>query len=485
MNGLKSLRIVLLAVCASICLAASTAAAPVAIKLTILHTNDIHGHLLPFDYIEPGAHMVNVGGAARRASLIRSIKAGAGNPVLVMDAGDVFQRGPLDSLMGAPDFQVMNAVPYDVMTLGNNEFKATNGPEALVALMQRVKEAHFPVLSANVFDATSGKLLVEAYRIFDIGGLKIGVFGLTTPRIAGYEQTRGLRVEDPIAAARRTVSELKGKADVIIALTHLGFPADLELAAAVPGITAIVGGDSHTAIDSPILVRRSGAAPAWAINGTIVCQDGEWGVTVGRLDLDLRRDDDGSCFASAYSGKLLKVDSTVTPAPDVAAIVDSAAAPYQTVVGRLSTAVTIGEAPNWIAARMQEAAQSQVGIEPRDAVEQGLHTGEVTALGVRSMLPFVNQIVRASLTGKQIYNYLLSSPDAGLAGARLSNGLLYIGGKKADDAATYTVAIEEYCAAHSSALAGCKFTPLMESTADVIVHCLESKPTKPSSSAKR
>lgn len=466
--SLRYLRWAALAAWIVICLGALAAAAtPQTAKLTILYTNDVHGHLFPFDYEELGRRLTNVGGAARRAALIRTTKASAGNPVLVMDAGDVFQRGPLDELKGAPDFAVMNAVPYDVMTLGNNEFKASAGPEAIQTLMDRVKEAKFPVLSANAFDATTGKLLVSAYKVFDVGGLRVGVFGLTTPRVAFYPQAKGLRFDDPIATAKQMVSELRDKADIVIALTHLGFPMDLELASAVPGIAVVIGGDSHTRIDQPMLVRR-------ADGGTIVCQDGEWGRTVGRLDLDLRCDTNRGCLVSSYSGKLLEVDSSIAPAPDVAAIVDTAAAPYRTVVGELTADVTISQGPAWVAARMREAAGSQVGVEPREQIEQGLHAGKVTELDVRSMLPFVNHVVCAQITGKQLLSFLLLSPDAGLAGALLVDGRLHVGGKLAGDSTVYTVAIEDYYATHSPALVGCKFSPLNTTVPEIIVRSLSS-----------
>ena len=475
MNRLRSLGAILLAVCLVICLAGLAAATPQTARLTILHTNDVHGHLFPFDYDGLGAPLTDVGGAARRAGLIRSIKAGASNRVLVMDAGDVFERGPLDNLLGAPDFAVMNAVPYDVMTLGNNEFKSSAGPEAIGTLLARVGEARFPVLSANVYNGATGRLLTQAYTIFDVAGLRVGVFGLTTPRVASYPQAKGLRFDDPIAAARSIVGELSGKADIIIALTHLGFPQDLELASAVPGIAAIIGGDSHTRVDQPLLVRGADQAPDWAIGGTLVCQDGEWGLAVGRLDLSVRCDN-GRCCIDSYSSKLLPVDSSVAPAADVAAIVDKAAQPYLTVVGKLAAEVTTAQAPDWVAEKMRKAAGSQIGIEPRDGVEQGLHAGKVTVLDVRSMLPFVNSVVRAQLSGRQIAAFLLSNPNAGLAGATFSGGRLCVGGKTAPDSALYTVAIEDYYATHSSSLAGCEFTPINKTTSDIIVQQLKPAP---------
>lgn len=460
--------------CIAMCLA-SAVAAPQATRLTILYTNDVHGHLFPFEYDELGDQLANAGGAARRAALIRSLKAEIQNPVLVMDAGDVFNRGPLDDLKGKPDFAVMNAIGYDIMTLGNNEFKASSGPEAIQTLMERVKEARFPVVSANVLDAATGKTLVLPYKVINLKGLRIGAFGLAPPRVATYPQAKNLTIDDPISTARKIVPELRKKADLVIALTHIGFPMDLELASAVPGISAIIGGDSHTWVYQPMLVRRPDPMPSWAVGGTLVCQDGEWGRTLGRLDLELRSDGKGGYLVASYSGKLLSVDSSIAPAADVAAIIDKAAAPYRTEVGKLAADVPVSQRAEWVAERMREAAGSQIGIETREQVEQGLRAGMITRLDVRSMFPFVNKVVLAKLTGRQITNFLLSSPDAALAGARLVEGQLYVGDKKAGVSTTYTVAIEAFYAANSPALRGCEYTALNKTTPEIVADYIRAR----------
>jgi len=465
----KRIITIAVAICVLACLAGSTAAAPpAAAKLTILYTNDIHGHLFPFDCDDLGRPLTNIGGAARRAALIRKLKVEAGNPVLVMDAGDVFTRGPLSSLAGAPDFAVMNAVPYDVMTLGNNEFKALPGPEALQVIRDRIAGAKFAVVSANVFDLAAKKRLVAAYKVFDLGGVKAAVFGLTTRSDASKPQFGGLRVDDPIVAARLLVPQLRREADFVIALTHIGVARDLELAASVSGIDVIIGGDSHTWLDQPLLVRWKEPGSRWAIGGTLICQDGEWGRTVGRLDLTLRRLDESGCSVTAYSGRLVDVDSSVAPASDVSAIVQKAAAPFNIEVGRLAAEVKAADAANWVAARMLEASRSQAAVEPREDVEQGLAAGKVTLLDIRSMFPFVNQVASITITGKQLRSFVIDHPDAGLAGARLVEGDLYIGNDKVRDAQVYTVAVEDCYAKRDPALIASPCVSLGKTTVDLV-----------------
>lgn len=472
------LRRIVAVLCLAACLVSPGYAAAQTAKLTILYTNDVHGHLFPFDYSELGKQSTDVGGAARRATLIRQMKSEAQNPVLVMDAGDVFNRGPLDNLKGVPDFAVMNAVPYDVMAPGNNEFKGAPGPEAVQILIDRAKEARFPVLCANVFDAATGKRLFEAYKVFDLAGVKVAVLGLLTTDDSRYPQSRNLRIDDPIATAKQIVPELRKQADVVIALTHVGVAQDLELASSVSGIDAIIGGHSHTWLYQPLLVRRGDASPSWAVGGTLVCQDGEWGRAVGRLDMELRSDGERGYLVSSYSGKLVDVDASITPAADVAAIVDKAAAPYRTVVGTLAADVKVDKAADWVAARMRDAAGSQIGVEPCEEVGQGLHSGKVTALDIRSMFGFVNQVVSIKATSKQLAAFLISMPDTGLAGASLVDGSLYVGGKKANGSRLYTVAIEEYYATHSPALASCPLTPLRKTVVEIIGQYLSSRSRK-------
>lgn len=454
MTALGSLRqticVVLIALSLLIPQAAWSNDAPRYLELTILHTNDLHGHLFPYDYDNPGSEGVQVGGVARTAALIRQIKEQAGHPVLVMEAGDVFQRGPLADLCGKPEFAALNMVPYDIMTLGNNEFKGAPGIEAQQIMFDRIKQARFPVVCANVYHASTGKIIVPAYHIFEINGVRIGVFGLTAPRVASYPQAKGLEIRDCIASAKQAVSELKEKADFIIGLTHVGYPLDLELAAAVPEIDVIIGGDSHTFLFEPTFVKHASSS-GLTVNGAPVCQAGEWGRYLGRLDLKLRKSDSGEYDVVSYSGKLISIDSSINPAEDVQMVIDTYARPYMRKVGYLDAAVSKSQAPAWVAERMREAAGAQVGIQPVDNVENGLGKGDITYLDVRSMFSFVNPIVKLTVTGEQIKQFIMQR-QAGLAGIKQVDGELYFGSDKLDNNAAYTLAVESFYAQDSPAL---------------------------------
>lgn len=445
-------------------------------SLTILHTNDIHGHLFPFDYSALGSVETGVGGAARRAAMIRQMKGAAESPVLVMDAGDVFTRGPLADLKGVPDFAVMNAVPYDVMTLGNNEFKGASGLEGQRIMLDRIKQARFAVVSANVVDQATGKTIVPPYKIFRLGALKVGVFGLTAQRVAGYEQAKGLEIRDPLTTAKKITAELEGKANLIVALTHIGYPKDLELAATVPGIDVIIGGDSHTWLFEPTLVNDDKSSlPTWGVGGTIVCQAGEWGKCVGKLELSLRLADGDRYRAMGYKGSLVDVNAAVKPAQDVEHILYRAAKPFLREVGKLDADVPSDRIAAWVAERMREAAGTEVGVAPKDGIENGLKAGVVTYLDIRKMFPFLNEVVKLDVTGAQLKNFLAST-ESGVAGAEMRGGALHVGGKAVEDAGKYTLAIERFYASTSPALAGAEPAGLSVTTKDLVIRYLAGKP---------
>ncbi|MEN6356296.1 MAG: bifunctional UDP-sugar hydrolase/5'-nucleotidase [Armatimonadota bacterium] len=476
LNLHKRIRILtLLGVILSLCIQISVFGAdkPNYLALTILHTNDIHGHLFPFDYNALGKPETNVGGAARRAAMIRTIKSESTNPVIVMDAGDVFTRGPLQDLEGKPDFDVMNAVPYDIMTLGNNEFKGDSyinnpSPLGLDILRERIKQAEFSVISANVIEKSTGSTLVAPCHIFEAGGIKIGVFGLTAPRVAGYPQAVALQLNDPIATAKKMVAELSDKCDFIIALTHIGYDSDLALASSVPGIDVIIGGDSHTWLDKPTLVKNDNASEtACWVGGTIICQDGEWGKALGKLDLYLHKESDGRYLVMSYKDQVIDIDSSIQPAQDVEIILENYTKPYMVKIGTLDKDVTLSNAPAWVAERLREATKSDIGFRPYDGVESGLATGPVTELDLRKMVPWNNKVVVVKATGAQI-NKLVLQPNAAVVGAEIRDGQLYVGNNKAEPASYYTIASEDYYAITSPALSDAQITKTDLSTRDIL-----------------
>lgn len=242
--------------------------------LTILHTNDLHGHVLSDSNLDGSGP----GGLARVNTLAKSIRAEMPN-VLYLDAGDNLQATPTEFFTrGRAITAAMNEAGFDASTLGNHEFDW--GQDVTERF---IRDARFPVLAANVRDRKTGKPFGGAreYVILRRGPVRIAVLGLSTllaEKIEWPPTVSRIRWDDPIAAARRLVPELRKQADIVIALTHLGVKEDQALAAAVPDIDVIIGGHSHTALYQHV----------W-VGNTVIAQTGSYGRNLGRMDLLLKK----------------------------------------------------------------------------------------------------------------------------------------------------------------------------------------------------
>lgn len=252
--------------------------------ITILHTNDVHSHIDPFGP-EDGRN-ANQGGVARRAALIESIRLENPN-TLLLDAGDIFQGTPYFNYYGGElEFKLMSMLKYDAATIGNHDFD--NGIDGLYAQLPHAK---FNFLSANYdFKNTVMDTLVEPYKIFDKGGVKIGVFGLGI-ELQGLVDKKLFKETvylDPVEIAQdmsRILKEDK-KCDLVICLSHIGYyyrnypekVSDLLLARATKNIDLIIGGHTHTFLPKPTIEKN--------IEGksVLVNQVGCYGLKLGRVD---------------------------------------------------------------------------------------------------------------------------------------------------------------------------------------------------------
>ncbi len=229
-------------------------------QLTILHTNDTHSQIEPF---EADHHRyANKGGVARRAVLIEQIRKENPN-TLLLDAGDIFQGTPYFNYFGGEiEFKLMSRLKYDAATLGNHDFD-----NAIEGFHKQLPHANFEFVSANYdFKNTILDTLVKPYKIFNKNGIKVGVFGLgielkglVNPKM--YKETKYL---DPIEITQDISKELKEElnCDLVICLSHLGYKYDgekiddLKLAAATENIDLIIGGHTHTFLPKPTITKN-------------------------------------------------------------------------------------------------------------------------------------------------------------------------------------------------------------------------------------
>ncbi|MBC2840773.1 bifunctional UDP-sugar hydrolase/5'-nucleotidase [Robiginitalea sp. SC105] len=255
-------------------------------QITILHTNDVHSHIDPF----PPNHAAfpNLGGAARRAGLIASIREENPN-TLLLDAGDIFQGTPYFNFYGGElEFRLMSRMNYQAATLGNHDFD--NG---IGGLMAQLPYADFRFVSANYdFRNTDLHGYVDPYMIHEVDGIRVGIFGLgieleglVLPDL--YGETRYL---DPVEQALDTARILREEAacNLVVCLSHLGYRyedptrvSDVVLARRTEGIDLIIGGHTHTFMETAqALTNRAGGK-------VLINQVGCFGINLGRVDFFL------------------------------------------------------------------------------------------------------------------------------------------------------------------------------------------------------
>lgn len=253
-------------------------------KITILHTNDQHSRIEPFD--ASYTRNPNQGGFARRATLVQKIRKEEPN-VLLLDCGDIFQGTPYFNMFGGElEFKLMSMMGYDAATMGNHDFD--NG---LDGFLKALPNAKFPFITSNYdFKNTilEGKTL--DYKIFTKQGIKIGVFGLgiELDGLVGKKQYAETKYLDPVEIANHYGKFLKNekKCDLVVCISHLGYQfrdnpnkiCDVNLAAKTENIDLILGGHTHTFLPEPQKYTNS------AGKSVLVNQVGWAGLLLGKID---------------------------------------------------------------------------------------------------------------------------------------------------------------------------------------------------------
>ena len=255
-----------------------------AYKLTVIHTNDQHSRIEPFD--SSYSRNPNQGGFARRATLIQQIRSQEKN-VLLLDAGDIFQGTPYFNFYGGElEFKLMSMMGYDAATMGNHDFD--NG---LDGFLKALPNAKFPFITSNYdFSNTILDGKTEKYKIFKKDGIKVGLFGvgIELDGLVGKKQYQETKYLNPVEIAQHYADFLRKEkgCDLVICLSHIGFDyrddadkiSDKKLAAQTDNIDLILGGHTHTFLPEPqSFTNKSG-------KNVLVNQVGWAGLLLGRID---------------------------------------------------------------------------------------------------------------------------------------------------------------------------------------------------------
>ncbi|EMX4263542.1 bifunctional UDP-sugar hydrolase/5'-nucleotidase [Salmonella enterica] len=426
-------------------------------KITILHTNDHHGHFWRSEYGEYGL--------AAQKTLVDSIRkevAQEGGSVLLLSGGDINTGVPESDLQDAePDFRGMNLIGYDAMAVGNHEFD-----NPLTVLRQQEKWAKFPFLSANIYQKSTGERLFKPWAIFTRQDIKIAVIGLTTDdtaKIGNPEYFTDIEFRKSAEEAKVVIQELNmnEKPDVIIATTHMGHydngdhgsnaPGDVEMARSLPAgsLAMIVGGHSQDPVcmasenkKQVNYVPGTPCAPDKQ-NGIWIVQAHEWGKYVGRADFEFRNGEMKMVNYQLIPVNLKKKvtwdngkSERVLYTPEIAENPQmlSLLTPFQNK-GKAQLEVKIGSVNGLLEGdrskvrfvqtnmgRVILAAQiartgADFGVMSGGGIRDSIEAGDITYKSVLKVQPFGNIVVYADMSGKEVVDYLTAvaqmKPDSG------------------------------------------------------------------------
>lgn len=386
-------------------------------RITILHTNDMHGRHAPIEVApgdataqtgDPGRSLVEfsrtgrIGGCATIAGVVKETRRreGARN-VLLLDAGDTFSDDYVgNQTRGAAMISLMNRLRYDFMALGNHDFDY--GLERTRELQTMAK---FPMRGANTLE-DGVPLFGVPYKVFNVGEVRVGVLALSyhnTGETGSTKNTEGLTFVSGIEATRRYLPELRRQADIIVLLSHQGTAVDRKLAREVEGIDLIVGGHSHDRI-----------TPPEKIGSTWIVQALSDGTMLGRITLR----HDGKRLTDVR-GEVLELWNDVYSAdPEMQQEVTRLDAPYRarkdeiiaTSPDRISRQyksespfdVLVGEI-------MRERGHAQIALMPGVGYGVSMGPGPITRDRLYTLLPHPTKFVTLTMAGSQILRVLEQS----------------------------------------------------------------------------
>ncbi len=373
-------------------------------RYTIFFTNDLQAHLLP--------DRDGRGGLARIAYLVKKAKAENPDTILV-DAGD----GSVGTAFGTETggeavFRVMNAAGYDGSIYGNHEFDL--GADQA----RRYQEiAAFPILSCNIRDRDSKPFSLE-YKIFKMRNLRLGITGIANPKTetlvdpAGIPGLNFLSSESEI---RRIQSELSGRADTLVVLSHQGLKQDLSLAYHLAGIPLIIGG--HSEIKLSRMVRA---------NDTYIAQAGHFGWWLGRIDFSWNPE---TKSAENFQYQLIPVTDRIPEDAETKTAIErelaGLPAGLSRVIGQSRRRLSQDFLGNWIAELLKAEAKADLGIINSAGVRSEIPAGPVTALDIYEIMPFNDRVCAFEIDGAELLRIKSMRWFYFSAGPKISPGKIY------------------------------------------------------------
>jgi 5'-nucleotidase len=366
--------------------------------ITIIHTNDTHGNVA-----DDGQTVI---GFAKLATYVEAMKA-KGN-VIVVDAGDMFQGLPFANIEeGHSIVSIVNEIGYDAMVPGNHEFDfgADN-------FMEIVKEINFKVLSANILK--DSQQVFDSYIIKEIDGVKVGIFGLSTPETAFKthpDNVKGYVFEDIVASAEKTVKILKEveKVDAIVALTHLGldegdYTSDI-IAKQVAGIDVMIDGHSHTELPEGRMV-----------GDTLIASTKNALNNIGQVEITLK---DGKVVSKKATLLAYEAVKDVAPKENIVATIQKTQTAQDELLKEVVGTTQVDLIGEREVVRTGESNLGQLAVDAMlkisgadiamingGGIRATIKAGEITKKDLVTVFPYGNTVMVKALTGQDLLDML-------------------------------------------------------------------------------
>ena len=395
---------------------------PKTLELVILHTNDHHGYCW--------ANEKDQGGFAKQMTLIQRARKNNYN-VLLLSGGDINSGAPESDFHDAePSFLGMNLLGFDAMAVGNHEFD-----KPFEILKKQEEWANFPFLSANIYDKKTGQRLFLPYIIKKVGPLKIGIIGLTTEETAYISMSsEDFEFRDPVIEAKTISEKLKPQVDLLIAVTHMGvseeihaYPergrSDRELARAIPELSVIVGGHSHTLLEKPVQEGN-----------TLILQAGEYAKYMGELHLKVSSDQK---TVLSYEYEMHTLDQNILQDPKVVDFLKpywlESRKQFDQKVGeskvfldgeRMNVRTHETNLGNWVTDIFVKRTKADCAFQNGGGIRASIEKGDITFGDIQKAFPFGNTVVVLELTGSEILEVL----DRSASFPRPAGGFLHVSG---------------------------------------------------------
>ena len=367
-------------------------------KLTILHSNDMHG-----DFMAQEKDEKLIGGVSMLSGYLNKVRKEEKN-VLYTISGDMFRGNVIDSeYKGMSTIEMMNMLAPDVVTLGNHE-----ADYGIAHLLFLEKCARFPIVNANLYLTTTGVRLFKSHYIKEIDGMKIMFIGILTEQV--LSQAKQDRLVGAFVDVREAATEI-GKIcnahksddiDFTVLLTHIGFEEDKKLAELLDpnwGVDVIIGGHSHTFLEEPAVV-----------NNIPIVQAATGTDQVGRFDIMI--DTDNNCIDS-YEWNLIPIDDTHCPRDPaleevIEKYVDATDEKYGRYITRFAEKYTHPQRnrETQLGKIFADVFRDNMGLDVMFLASGSLRETQMGPIvryrDLAQMFPYTDELFRIKVTGKQL-----------------------------------------------------------------------------------